>query len=130
MVTAKAQTWKCRRSGTVKLSLAIPSVPGVTGVSVRMLPRSSRTKYRSATARSCRFLIEESSARALASREAAALDPDLDWRQTWAGVLARLEQERERRRAARLGIERPGSDEALRAFQDTHKRLKARQHST
>jgi DNA primase len=74
--------------------------------------------------------IEESSARALASREAAALDPDLDWRQTWAGVLARLEQERERRRAARLGIERPGSDEALRAFQDTYRRLKARQHST
>ncbi len=73
--------------------------------------------------------IEGKAARALVSKEAANLDRDLDWRQMWAGVLARLEQECERRRAAQLGLERPGSDAALRAFQDTQRRLKARQHS-
>ncbi|RME75722.1 MAG: DNA primase [Planctomycetota bacterium] len=74
--------------------------------------------------------IEDAVARELASKEAATLDPALDWRQMWTGVIARLERERDRRRAARLGLERPGSEEALRAFQETQRRLKARLQSS
>ncbi|GIW71597.1 MAG: hypothetical protein KatS3mg102_1139 [Planctomycetota bacterium] len=74
--------------------------------------------------------IEDAAARALAVREAAHLDPELEDERTWRGVLARLAAERERRRAAQLGLERPGSDEALRAFQESQRLIKARHLET